>query len=301
MKDVQVPEAPRDTSGKMKDSTFQYRYYKKHYFDNMDYTDPSLLRTPVYEKKMKDYIEKVVPQMPDSINTELDILLNRSKSNDEVFRYLLVTFFNMFAQSQIMGFDAVFVHLAENYYIPFATWQDKEYMDKLKKEVAKRKPTLIGNIAPNLKLVEITSDHFLAAKTDTTLKSNPYVGNFLNIHDVKAKYTILMFWDADCGHCKHAVPEMHKIYQDLKSMGVKVMAIHTVSSVEGKRKWIDFVNENQLYDWINLWSPYSLEFRDIYDVYSTPVILVLDENKKIIAKRINPDQVKDVVEFSMKR
>jgi thiol-disulfide isomerase/thioredoxin len=302
LKEVEVPDPPKDASGEVIDSTFQYRYYKTHYFDNFDYTDPSLLRTPFYEKKVKDYIEKVVPQMPDSINKELDIILTKAKPNDEVFRFLLVTFFNHFAASQIMGFDAVFIHIAEKYYIPYATWSDKEYIDKLKKEIAKRKPTLIGNVAPNLQLVLVPTDHFIAAKSDTALKSNPYVGSYLNIHDVKAKFTVLVFWEADCSHCKKAIPELYKIYQEsLKDKGVQVLAVHTTSSVEGKRKWIDFVNEHSLTGWINAWSPYSLDFRDIYDVYSTPVIVVLDENKKIIAKKISPEQVKEIIEFELKK
>lgn len=301
LKEVEVPEPPRDANGKVTDSTFQYRYYKNHYFDNFNYTDPGLLRTPVYERKVKDFIEKVIPQIPDSINKELDIILTKAKPNDEVFRYLLVTFFNHFAQSQIMGFDAVFVHISEKYYIPYATWNDKDYIEKLKKEVAKRKPTLIGKTAPNLKLVTLPSEHFLAAKADTALKSNPYVGNNTNIHDVKAAFTVIAFWEADCGHCKKAIPELHKIYLGLKDKGVQVLAIHTMSSVEGKRKWIDFVNEHQLYDWINAWSPYSLEFKDIYDVYTTPVILVLDANKRIIAKKISPEQIQEIIEFELKR
>ncbi|HEX3007396.1 MAG TPA: TlpA disulfide reductase family protein, partial [Bacteroidales bacterium] len=113
--------------------------------------------------------------------------------------------------------------------------------------------------------------------------------------------TVLAFWEADCSHCKKAIPELHTIYEELKDKGVQVLAVHTLSSVEGKRKWIDFVNEHSLGDWVNAWSPYSLEFRDIYDVYSTPVILVLDENKKIIAKRINPEQIKGIIEFELNR
>lgn len=301
LKEVEVPEPPKDATGKVTDSTFQYRYYKNHYFDNFDYTDPSLLRTPVYERKVKDFIEKVIPQIPDSINKELDIILTRAKPNDEVFRYLLVTFFNHFAQSQIMGFDAVFVHISEKYYIPYATWNDKDYIEKLKKEVAKRKPTLIGKVAPNLKLVSLPVSHFIAAKTDTALKSNPYVGDYLNIHDVKAPFTVLAFWEADCGHCKKAIPDLYKVYEKLKDKGVQVLAVHTMSSVEGKRKWIDFVNEKSLTGWMNVWSPYSLEFKDIYDVYTTPVILVLDQNKRIIAKKISPEQVEEIVNFELNK
>lgn len=91
------------------------------------------------------------------------------------------------------------------------------------------------------------------------------------------------------------------IYQQLKDKGVKVLAIHMIASVEGKRKWIDFVNEHRMYDWINAWSPYSYEYKDLYDVYSTPIIYILDENKKIIAKRISPEQITEIINFETKK
>lgn len=302
LQEVEVPDPPRDAAGKLTDSTFQYRYYKKHYFDNFNYADARLLRTPLYEEKIKTYIEKVLPQIPDTLNAEIDAMLDKVKPNDELFRYLLVTFFNHYVSSQIMGMDAVFVHIAEKYYIPYATWSSKDYMDKLKKEVAKKKPNLLGKVAPNIDLIEIKPDHFMVARTDTALKSNPYVGDKIDIHGIPAKFLVIAFWEADCGHCKKAMPLLYdSIYPRIKPLGAKVLAIHMIASVEGKRKWIDFVNDHNMYDWINAWSPYSYEYRDLYDVYSTPVIYVLDENKRILAKRIGPEQIEDVIRFELKK
>lgn len=302
LQEVDVPPAPRNAEGKIIDSAFQYKYYRKHYFDNFNYTDARLLRTPLYEDKIKSYMEKVLPQIPDTLIAEVDTLLDRTHHNDELFRYMLVTLFNHYVSSQIMGMDAVFVHIAEKYYIPNATWSSKDYMDKLKKEVAKKKPNLLGKVAPNIKLIQVEPDHFMVAKTDTALKSNPYVGFPIDIHGIKAKFLVIAFWEADCGHCKKAMPLLHdSVYVRIKEFGAKVLAIHMIASVEGKRKWIDFVNEHNMYDWINAWSPYSYEYRDLYDVYSTPVIYVLDENKKILAKRIGPEQVEEVIKFEMRK
>jgi hypothetical protein len=36
-------------------------------------------------------------------------------------------------------------------------------------------------------------------------------------------------------------------------------------------------------------------------VYTTPVIYILDENKKIIAKKISPDQVEEIIKFEESR
>jgi len=299
--EVKIPDFPRDANGKVTDSAFQYRYYRSHYFENFDYTDARLLRTPAYEQKMKFYLEKMVPPIIDTINAEVDKILDNTRGNDELFKYVLSTLFYYYANSQIVGMDGVFVHIAEKYYIPYATWSSKKFMDDLKKNIAKIKPTLLGQTAPNVRLVVLPADHFMVAKTDTALKSNPYLGNYLNISDVKTKFLVLVFWEADCGHCQKAMPKLHEVYQKLKDKGVEILAVHAISSVPGKRKWIDFVNEHEMYDWINAWSPYSNEYRDLYDLLAFPAIFILDENKKIISKRIGAEQVEEVINFEMRK
>ena len=74
----------------------------------------------------------------------------------------------------------------------------------------------------------------------------------------------------------------------------------TLFGEEGKVKWVNFVNEHGLYDWINAWNPYSYDFKLKYDVISTPQIFILDENKQIVAKRIGPEQVEEIIKALMK-
>jgi thiol-disulfide isomerase/thioredoxin len=297
---VEVPESPKDENGNIIDSAFQYKYYRTHYFDNFDVSDPRLLRTPLYQEKIIPYIDKVVPQIPDSIIAEVDWLIEKSRSSDELFQYMLVTLFNHYAKSKIMGMDKVYAHIAEKYYIPEATWSEPKFIEDLKERVAKVKPTLIGNVAENVEMVHVPSDHFIKAQNDTALKKYPYVGSFFNIHDLPADYTVLLFWESDCGHCKTVVPKLHKEYSQLKEKGVEVVAVHMLGGEEGKEQWVEFVNKHQLYDWINAWNPYDYKYKILYDIYSTPVVYLLDKNKKIIAKRVGIDQLKEIIEMRHK-
>jgi thiol-disulfide isomerase/thioredoxin len=298
---VEVPDPPKDEKGNVTDSAFQYKYYRNHYFDNFDVSDPRLLRTPLYQDKIITYIDKVVPQHPDSIIPEVDWLIERSRTSDELFKYMLVTLFNHYAKSKIMGMDAVYAHIAEKYYIPEATWSDPKFINDLKERVAKVKPTLLGKTAENVEMVRVPSDHFVKAKNDTALKKYPYAGSFFNIHDIPADFTVLLFWESDCGHCKTEVPNLYKEYDELKEKGVEVVAVHMLGGEEGKKEWVDFVNEHELYDWINAWNPYDYNYKIKYDIYSTPVIYLLDEDKKIIAKRIGVDQLKNIINLKIKQ
>jgi hypothetical protein len=80
-----------------------------------------------------------------------------------------------------------------------------------------------------------------------------------------------------------------------------VVAVHLVSSEEGKMKWVDFVNEHGFYEWHNVWTPMSIAYKDLYNVYSTPTIYILDKDKKIIAKKLGPEQIEDFLKNEIKK
>jgi thiol-disulfide isomerase/thioredoxin len=294
--DIAVPEPPKDNMGRIIDSTWQYYYYREHYFDNFDFTDPRLLRTPLYEEKVMTYLTKVIPQIPDSLILQVDYFLEHSRADSNIFRYMLITLFNHFGKSNIMGMDAVQVHIAEKYYIHDSWWSDDKFLTDLKARINKTKPLLIGCIAPEIELMLVPPDHFKTAQTDTALRRYPHVGSKIMLSQIQAKYLVLIFWEADCGHCKEIVPELYRSYQQkLQQLNIKVLAISTLFGEDGKIKWVDFVNEHGLYNWMNAWNPYSYDYKLKYDVVSTPQIYILDENKKIIAKKIGPEQVEEIL------
>lgn len=290
-----LPPESMLTGDRRHDDSIRYFYYREHYFDRFNPFDVRLLHTPLYESKIKNYITRAVPQHPDSLMVAVDYLLDGSKGNEELYRYMLITLFNHFAESNFIGMDGVYFHIAEYYYIPDATWSSPEFISTLEENLAKNKPTLIGQTAPNLIMRQLPEEHFGMATQDTAIKKDPHVGQDFLIHDVKAAYTILYFWEADCGHCQKATPVLHEVYSRLKDKDVEVISVHVINSVEGKEKWIDFVNENQLFGWINCWSPYSNEFRSLYNLQSYPQLFILDREKKIVAKRVTPEQAESIL------
>ena len=270
----EIPEAPLLPNGKT-DSTFAFRYYKAHYFDNMDLSDERLLRTPFFHNKIERYIKNLTVQIPDSINKAADELLSKV-TNKELYRYCVWFITNTYESSEIMGMDAVFVHMAENYYLAGKIQgADTSMLNKMKGRVAILKPILLGKKAPNLYL------------TDTTNK-------VAELHKIKSKYLVLFFYDPDCGHCRKTTPELLEFYKKNKSKGVQIYA---ASIARKDEPWRKFIKEFKVQDWINVWDSLTVtDFNKVYDVYSTPVIYVLDENKKIIAKRLGVDQLEGFID-----
>jgi len=294
MKENNAPESIVSGTPLQQDS-IRYVYYRQHYFDNFDIGDIRLLHTPLYDPKIKTYINRVATQYPDSLIVAVDKLLKASRAHDEMFRYMLITLFNNFAESKMMGMDKVYFHIAEKYYIPEATWSDAAFIEKLKDNLEKSKYTFIGNPAPDFELRGIPVEHFQMAEMDEDIKKDPHVGFPFKVSQVGARYTILYFWEADCGHCQKSTPKLYEVFEKYKNQDVKVLAVHVINSVEGKEKWIDFVNQHEMYDWVNCWSPYDNEFRKMYNLQSFPQLFLLDENKKILAKNLSPEQVDDIL------
>lgn len=277
MEEPVIPEAPILPNGR-KDSTFAYRYYKSHFFDNIDFSDDRLLRTPIFHNKIKQYLDKLTPQTPDSIAISTDLVIEKGRANEEVFKYLVNWITYYYESSQIMGMDGVFVHIVERYHAKQQTpWIDSTQLHKVVTRAYTLKPLLIGKKTPAITMLDT-------------------LGKEISLYGVKSNYTVLLFWDHGCGHCKKEVPKLLELYHKLKAKGVQVYAVETE---DNPKEWKKFIKENKL-DWINVYQPDQYKravTKKIYDIYSTPVIYLLDENKVIKAKRIDVEQLGNLIEM----
>ncbi len=272
-----VPEAPKKANGTL-DSMFTYLYYKNHYWDKFDFRDDRLIHTPIYDSKLDEYFNRLVLPVPDSVIKEADTLLARTRGRKELFKYTLYWTTRFTEQSKVMGMDQAFVHLVEKYYARGdAYWLPDTVVQKYLDRIAKIGPNMIGKVAPELTMVGVD-------------------GQPKKLSDVKAKYTVLLFYAPDCGHCITEVPKLDSAYRaDLKAKGVKVFTVRT----EGNEKvWREFIQKNHLEEWTNTWDPeYKSNFRSKYDIYSTPVIYLLDEKKIIRGKRLDHSNIGQVIDM----
>jgi hypothetical protein len=102
--DVEVPEAPRKPDGTMVDSLFAYKYYKKHFFDNIDLDDDRLVNSPIFHQKLEYYFSKsMLIQHPDTIVQYAYEFCDRLKQGTEMFKYSVVYITSTFEKSKIIG------------------------------------------------------------------------------------------------------------------------------------------------------------------------------------------------------
>lgn len=267
---------------KIPDSLTNYqkkqKYYKNHFFDNINFKDQRLLNTPFFDKKIKKYFSDYLIQNPDTIIKNIDLLINRAGDCSEVKQYLIWYFTLTYDRSRTMGFDAVFVHLAERYYKNDSSdWIYPLLRENIIKKANTLKPLLIGKYAPNLLMLD----------TNNQVKA---------LYGVEAKYTILFFWDSDCGFCLDEISKMKNFYNNDKDrLDFEVFGVSTDTSLFKMKNAIKKFN----IPWnnVNAFQSLSNDFRKLYDIYSTPEIYLLDENKKIIAKKLLTNELIKFIEF----
>jgi thiol-disulfide isomerase/thioredoxin len=294
IKASQEPEIPafnRPVKTKVDSSAlyqYQYNYYKSHFWDQIDLGDDRMMRTPFLQKKLERYFNDLTVQTSDSINKEADFVLSKATARD-VRRYVIYKISSQYENPKILGTDGAFVHMAEKYYIGEPALWDTSTVRRMKERVAILKPLLIGKEVPNMFL------------TDT-------LGREILLPKIAADYTVLFIYDPECGHCRESAPKLLKAYQSMKAKNVKIVA---ASIDRTPSRWKGFIKEFKLQEIINGIDihknpqtgkeEYYTDFKNSFDVYATPVIYILDKDKKIIAKRLPVEQIEDFIDFHRKQ
>lgn len=261
----------------------RYLHYKKHYFDAIEMGNPATLRTPFIHKKITYYIEKLTPLAPDSIITSIDYILDQLSPATDSYQYYLGHYLNTYANSKVIGMDAVYVHMADKYYSPEKTpWVTEENMLKIQDHADGIRPILIGKTASNIKL-----------KTPE--------GKEISIDEIDYEYLVLLFWAPDCGHCNKAMPDVVNFYEAYKDKGVEILAICTKHQEKLKTCW-EVLEEKNMTNFINAGDELHLSaFKLKYNIKTTPKIFILDKERKILIKDIGAEHLGPVMDEILMR
>ncbi|MDX2361758.1 MAG: DUF5106 domain-containing protein [Crocinitomicaceae bacterium] len=309
--DVEIPDAPTDVDGNIIDSNFRFLYFRNHFFDNIDLTDDRLIRTPIFHTKLAKYFSKeMMFQHPDTVIRHAVELCDRLKKGSDAYHYIVSWITSSYEKSKIMGMDKVFVVMADRYYITKneegdynGFWVPIESMKKIEEKVKTNKNLVLGAIPPNIILQDSTD------------------AKWRDFYSLDSEYTILYFWDPNCGHCKKITPKLQELYaQKFRDRNIEIFAIGKAVGEEFE-KWKKFIRDNNL-EFINVGvtdrlytaamdksngqaklkemlqytTIESLNYQQTYDIYTTPRVFILDKDKKIIAKSLSVSQLEDLLD-----
>lgn len=288
------PEIPNPPAGVKDEKLWRYMYYRTHYWDNVDFSDGRLVRDQMFHRMLDKYWTKVLPQIPDTLLKEAYQLIDRTEAPD-LFKYITHHITYASEKSEIMCMDKIFVGVVNKYYrTGRVDWLTEDQMSKIIDRANDLRFVVCGEQVPNIILPDAT------------------LTNWVSLHDVEAKYTIVAIWEASCGHCKKEMPKLKALYEEWKPRGVEIFAIGNDFETE---PWLKFIKDQKIDQWINvsdnpainatdsatkliyanITTLPSLNFRSTFDVFSTPKVFLLDADKRIIAKQLSAEQMGELL------
>jgi thiol-disulfide isomerase/thioredoxin len=294
MQDVEYPAELRSPKNRQ-DTIAQYRYGKAHYWDNINLMDGRLVRTPIFEPKLRTYLESWVSPDPDSLIQEFNWMIALGRNDPEMERYLVGYFIDNYINPKIMGQDKVFIHVYDRYVAgdkPKADWLNEKQLKTIRDRYYMLVANQLGLPAWDMDLADTA-------------------GKARTLYSLNARYTIVAFWDVHCGKCREEIPRLDSLYKaEWKNMNVGVYAV--MVNEESVKDWKPFIAEHKLDPaWVHVHQTEAMRkeeekagkpnFRQLYDMRSTPTLFLLDKDKKIIAKNIGLNDLDRVLKEKEKQ
>ncbi|MEM7655274.1 MAG: TlpA disulfide reductase family protein [Bacteroidota bacterium] len=247
------------------------RYFAEEYFRFTKLDDPSLNRLPDFHEAVKTYARNV-SSLRLSAKAQIqygEALLGNIPAMGSAYKSALTGLSYGFQGRT----DLAYVTFAERYLEEFPK-ENPKIRQQFEQQILKAKAKMIGSVAPEISLK--------APNGDT-----------LNLSDYRGKVVLIDFWASWCGPCRRENPKVVAMYEKYKDQGFEIFA---VSLDKSKKSWEAAIQKDGL-----LW-PQVSDLRgwrssaaQTYGVSSIPYTVLLDQEGKIVAKKLRGKELSDTV------
>jgi len=254
-----------------KDANNYLNAIKDHFFDSMSLSDTVLSHSTFINDRLNDYVFYLNQgDDPESENTLQKDAIEKAVKWIDSSTEVMVSFEEELLDNYLLQENVEMVNfVVENYYKNLPS----EYQDeKLLNEVESTLKTAIGIKAPDFSWKENGTDYSLHTLTGTD-------------------YYIVLFFSSNCPHCQMEIPEFYTFISGIENL--KVVAVGLEDEKESweamTNEYIEFINILDLDKWS------SQKVKD-YGITAIPTYLVLDAEKKILAKPEDFEELKSLFE-----
>lgn len=251
----------------------------RHKFINQfDLNTPRLFFTPNMRSILVEYFS-YYPLQADSIIKGIDTIMSKvlctGKAYGFVFDYIAKLMKNREIQNNTEGYSYVLNKYVKNANCAFLEPRQKMlFLQELEQlQTQKLKDTCFNMFLPD----------------STGLNQN------LHLFAKKFNYTVIVFFDPNCDHCKTEVPKMDSTIALLEQQLLVKIGKYAVCNApaSSKNDWIDFVNQYKLAkNYCHVLLGNDLPIRKAYDAFSNPLFYLLDRDAILLAKKISPTNLR---------
>lgn len=263
----------------IKDDQEKIYYYRQEFWDDVDWKDRRLLRTPVIKNKLEKYFLELTPQTHDSIFASAQRLSDRLLMHPEYYKYIVNWIVKKYEPTKTTLMDPEFVHvkMMQRFFTrERAFWEDPLVVDGFQRTAIEMSKSLMGDHGPDV----ISKD--LQGKTHS-------------IMDLKQDYIVIYMFSPSCEHCQEQTPKLVKWYNEGGKAYVDVFAIAIESNQVDPNELANYIKKTNM-PFTCVWDESNRSIYGKYFVDLTPEIYVLNPERKIIGKNLKVFQIDTVIE-----
>lgn len=253
------------------------KYYIDNFLYKLDLSSKYTIRLPKTNSIIEKYIDQILNRDENAVIPKLDSMLNKMGVGSELYKYYLPAFRRRYSFPFQKWVDKVYIHIVNKYYNKeMSPWISQTEIDGVHIQAERKARTLIGKIFP-----------------DITLSTEK--GKKVTISSIEAEHIVLIFWKPGCSHCKHAMPFIKKLQKKYSKKKLKIVSICTRKGDDSKRCWSSIKEEKIGKFHYNLADTKGNQnFLLKYNLVGVPSIYILDKNKKILDKKVRPEELNEV-------
>ena len=241
-----------------------------HFWDGIEAFDGPTDDNPVLAAQIDFYFDKLVSPLPDSITMEIDRLAERTSYNTDLRDFILWHLLEKYRHPEYMNQDQVFVWLYDNYFSRIDIKDlNADNLAMIREKAEQLRRLALFNTAPNFML-----------------------NDAVDLWSVESEYIVLFFYDHDCEVCKQEMLDLDSICTSHPEIVTIAIDMNLDSSggfgirSQGNGDLKFPIRHRRITNPSEL-----LMLSDAYDIETTPLIYVLDRDKRIIAKKIQARQI----------
>lgn len=269
---IKADFTPRPSSALTEEQHVEF--LKVHFFDQIDFTDTTLLYSNIISSKTIQYLSLFQNNRLDKDQLQVEfikavnMIMEKTKSSPTVYAYVMDYLINGFNS---YGFDKVITYIADNIDL------EDQCIDEERKVELEKKVESHKKFSPGKKLADF--------------ETRDIGGKNVKLSDIDSDYTLLVFWATWCPHCNSLVKDLKKIYLPDNRHKLEII---TVSLDESKEELDRFLKEGG-YDWINVcdYKKWKGELVQQFDIFATPTMFLISKDLTIEAKPITYSELMD--------
>lgn len=272
-KQVSVPDSLITTKSRA-------NYKIENYWRYFDFSDTAYIHLPeITEQALVDYLDLFPESRKEVIDLSLHHLLRQCIVNDKTGK--MYNYFLEELKNYLYHPNSPFRN--DEYYMPVLEFV---LQDTLSTEGTK------SRAAFNLEMMHKNRKNEIA----TDFKYTTYGGDVGNLYNLKTEYTILNFYDPQCGACRitsYHIQASRIVNKMLENKQINVLAMYLDEDMELWKShqmkipigWINGRDEKQ-----------TIRANQIYDIRALPSLYLLDKDKKVLLKDVNMECIESYLE-----